>query len=96
MGFSLGSSVIAEAGHSPTIIGFLPFPWVDFLGGESYPNQYCSNLRARRPRVRVQIPGKLTHDSLLEIESPGRSRKVDLLRIGSRGRLRHVDLLETP
>ena len=38
-------------------------------------------------------PGRLRHDSLLEIESPSRSRHVGLSRIGSLGRLRYVDLL---
>ena len=49
---------------------------------EGYPTQYCCNLRARRPRVRMQIP---RHD-LLEIESPGRLRRDVLPRIGSLGR----------
>ena len=50
-------------------------------------------MRARHPQVRVHIPGKLRHDSLLEIESMGRLRHVSLLRIGSLGMSRHVDLL---
>ena len=56
---------------------------------EAYPTQYCCNLRTRHPRVRVQIPTKLKHDSLLEIESSGRSREVGLPRIGSLGRSSH-------
>ena len=60
---------------------------------EDYPTQYCCNLRARHPQVTVQIPGRLTRDSLLEIESLGRLRQVGLLRIGSLGRSRHVHLL---
>ena len=36
MGFSLGSWVIAETGHGPQVIGFLLFPWVDFLRGGSF------------------------------------------------------------
>ena len=53
----------------PQVIGFLLFPWVDFLSGvsEAYPTQYCSNLRARRPQVRVQIPRQARFDSLLEM-----------------------------
>ena len=38
-------------------------------------------------------PGRLRHDSLLEMKYPGRLRQVSLLRIGSLGRLRHVDFL---
>ena len=43
-------------------LGFLLFPWVDFLRGESseaYPTQYCCNLRAGCFWVRVQIPGQV-------------------------------------
>ena len=64
---------------------------------EAYPTQYCCNLRAGHPCIRVQIPRQaevwLRCDSLLETESPGRLRQVGLLRIGSLGRLKHVDLL---
>ena len=71
-------------GIVPQLIGFFLFPWVGFLS--------C-NLRARLPGSRCRSPGRLRHDSLLEIESPGRLSQVGLLRIGSLGRLRHVDLL---
>ena len=37
----------------------------------------------------MQIPTKLKHDSLLEIESLGRSREAGLPRIGSLGRSSH-------
>ena len=60
---------------------------------ETYPTQYCCNLRAGLPGSGCRSPGRLRHDSLLEIESPGRLRQVGLLRIGSLGKLRHVDLL---
>ena len=59
---------------------------------EAYPTQYCCNLRAGGPQVRVKIPGKLRHDSLLEMESPGMSRRDGLQRIGSLGRSRRDGL----
>ena len=58
---------------------------------EAYLTQYCCNLRARYPRVMVQIP---SHDNLLEIESSGRLRHVGLPKIGSLDRSSHVDLLQ--
>ena len=45
------------------------------------------------PGSGCRSPGKLRHDSLLEIESPGRLRYVSFPRIGSQGRSRHVDRL---
>ena len=60
---------------------------------ETYPTQYCCNLRAGLPGSGCRPPGRLRHDSLLEIKSLGRSRHVNLQIIGPLGRLRHVDLL---
>ena len=45
------------------------------------------------PGQSADSPGRLRHDSLLEIESPGRSRRDGLPRIGSLGRSRCDDLL---
>ena len=45
------------------------------------------------PGSGYRSPGRLKHDSLLEIKSLGRSRQVGLPKIGSLGRLRDVDLL---
>ena len=71
-------------GIVPQLIGFFLFPWMGFLS--------C-NLRARLPGSRCRSPGRLRHDSLLEMESAGRSRHDGLLRIGSLGRSRRDDLL---
>ena len=60
---------------------------------KDYPTQYCCNLRAGHPRVRVQIPRQIEADNILEIESTGRLRHVSLLRVEFLGKLRHVDLL---
>ena len=45
------------------------------------------------PGSGCRSPGKLRHDSLLEIESLSRSRHAGLQRIASLGRSRHADLL---
>ena len=57
MGFSLGSWIIAETGHS-TKATFYSHGWtsLEVSLSEAYPIQYCCNLRARSPWVRVQIP----------------------------------------
>ena len=44
---------------------------------EAYFMQYCCNLRARHPWVRCRSPGRLRHDSLLNIKSrAGQSRSA--------------------
>ena len=45
------------------------------------------------PGPGCRSPGKLRHDSCLEIESLGRSRHFGFLIIEPLGRLRHVHLL---
>ena len=60
---------------------------------ESFPVQYCSNQKAVHPWVRVKIPRRLKHESLIDIKSPDRSRQFGLPRIGSLGKSRHIELL---
>ena len=80
------------------LVGLLLFPWGDFLRGESFWSLFYPVLlptwEPGIPRSWCRSPGRVRHDSLLEIESPGRSRQVGLPRIGSPGRLRHVDFLD--
>ena len=70
---------------------------MDFLRGESFRSlSYPVLLQPESqafPGSGCRSPGRLKHDSLLEIESPGRLRQVNLPRIGSLGRSRCVDLL---
>ena len=78
------------------LIGLLQFYGWTSLGVslfEVYSNQYWWNLRASIPGSMYRSPGRLRHDSLLEMKYPGRLRQVSLLRIGSLGRLRHIDFL---
>ena len=60
---------------------------------EAYPTQNCCNLRARRPRVRVQIPRQAEARQPTRDRIPGQVEGDGLPRIGSLGRLRRDDLL---
>ena len=59
--------LLLRLGTVQQVTGFLLFPWVDFLRGdlsEAYPNQYCCNVRASCPQVRVQIRRQASGDRI--------------------------------